>query len=97
MPSQRPWLSLMQDNASFHPAFRTTEELNESYKFPIIWPSNSPDSNVVENVWNLMKDFTKIRYSDLSNGKLRTQNQPRNILHEAWDFIAVDGLRETHF
>ncbi|SZF05804.1 unnamed protein product [Blumeria hordei] len=56
MVSMRPWLSVMQDNASAHVAARTMEDLNQKLIQTIFWPANSPDPNLIEAVWNRLKD-----------------------------------------
>lgn len=83
----------MQDNAFSQTAFRMTGELNERIIFLIIWPSKSLDLNSKENIWNLMKNFTQLKYPDLVKEKLRTQSQLWDGLQEALDFIAVDELK----
>ncbi|VDB88047.1 Bgt-51354 [Blumeria graminis f. sp. tritici] len=56
MVSMRPWLSVMQDNAFNHAAAGTMEEVRQGLIRPIFWPANLPDPNLIEAVWNKMKD-----------------------------------------
>ena len=48
--SMRPWLSVMQDNASSHTAASTIEDMSQRLIQPIFWPANSPDLNPIEAV-----------------------------------------------
>ena len=92
MLSERPWLSLVQDNAPPHAARSTIQLLNERNIFPICWPAFSPDLNPIEAVWNSMKDFIQLKYPDLRSGKTRSLDQLRVIVEEAWDSITTDEL-----
>ncbi|KAI1004975.1 hypothetical protein K3495_g3238 [Podosphaera aphanis] len=92
MLSDRPWLSLMQDNAPPHAARLRIQLLNGRNIFPILWPSFSPDLNPIEAVWNSMKDFIQFKYPDLRDWKTRSLGQLRVIVEEAWDSVTTDDL-----
>ena len=91
--SERPWMSLMQDNAPPHTASQTMQILKEKNIFPIFWPAFSPDLNPIEAVWNTMKDFIQYKYPDLGGGKVRTLDQLRVIVREAWDSVTEYELK----
>ena len=90
--SERSSTSLMQDNAPPHTASQTIRKLAEINIYPIIWPAFSPDLNPIEAVWNIMKDFIQSKYPDLGCGRIRTQEQLREIAREAWDSITTEEL-----
>ena len=51
---------------------------------------SSSDLNLVKNVWNWMKDFLEVCYSE----KDCTYDQLRQAVKKAWDSITVEQLRK---
>lgn len=91
--SKRPYLALMQDNAPPHTASRTSQRLREKNITPMFWPAFSPDLNPIEAVWNIMKNFIQYKYPDLGSGKVRSLDELRVIVREAWDSVTTEDLR----
>ncbi|KAI0993935.1 hypothetical protein K3495_g14248 [Podosphaera aphanis] len=81
----RPDLVVMQDNAPSHPAARTKRELSERNIVPLEWPPFSPDLNLIENVWDMMKNYIQYKYPDMIERGRRTEEETRLIVREAWD------------
>lgn len=48
MASMKPWLSVMQDNASAHTYNNTMEVMRERSMIPTDWPPNSSDLNSIK-------------------------------------------------
>jgi hypothetical protein len=47
----------MKDNAHLYSAASTQKDLYERDIYPIFWPANSLDLNLIKTVWNLIKDW----------------------------------------
>ncbi|GFT70056.1 uncharacterized protein TNCV_4690041 [Trichonephila clavipes] len=53
-PNEEPYI-FMQDGAPCHTARSIKAFLAEQNILLLDWPSNSPDMNPIENIWELMK------------------------------------------
>ena len=91
--SERPYLALMQDNAPPHTPSWTSQRLREKNITPMFRPVFSPDLNPIEAVWNIMKNFKQYKYPDLGSGKVRSLDELRVIVREAWDSVTTEDLR----
>jgi transposase len=59
-----PSLQLMQDGAPRHATGDTQVDLKERGITLLFWPAFSPDLNLIETVWNWMKDYIKAKYPE---------------------------------
>ena len=59
-----PGLQLMQNGAPDHAADNTQEDLQERDVEIIFWPVFSSNLNLIETVWNWMKDYIEACYSE---------------------------------
>jgi hypothetical protein len=78
----------MQDNASCHRSRETQRNLQQRGIPTIRWPRYSPDLNIIEHVWNWMKNWIQEQYwqshyevTKIPLGQLRT------IIWEAWHAV----------
>ena len=55
----------------------------------ISWPSYSLDLNLIEKVWDWMKDYIESVFPEHM-----TYSQLKVIVQEAWDSITIDQLSE---
>lgn len=85
-----PGLLFMQDYAPGHAAASTREVMAERGIYPIEWPPYSPDLNLIETLWNKMKDWLGAQYPEQS----ASYDQLRAHVQEAWHAIGEDTLEE---
>jgi len=81
-----------QDNATGHKANDTTNLLKKYHILKLNWPSQSPDLNIIENVWAFLKDeLYEI------NGKLDTADdvwsEAKKIWYEKVNFLIPNLYR----
>ncbi len=87
----------MQDNASCHRSEETQNNL-KIRRIPYIkWPRYSPDLNLIEHVWNWMKNWIQkhyyIAYYDASKIPLL---QLKRIIWEAWEAVPIDFIMSLY-
>jgi crotonobetainyl-CoA:carnitine CoA-transferase CaiB-like acyl-CoA transferase len=66
------------------------EELYERGVHCVKWPSFSPDLNLIEKVWNWMKDWMKDRFDDT----LISWDELREAVEAAWEALPATYLAE---
>ena len=77
---------LMQDGATSHTAASTQAWLKEkNVKVLGWWPANSPDANIIENVWAWMARYLKKR-------DCRTDDALWEAVKKAWEAVPMDFI-----
>jgi hypothetical protein len=77
---------LMQDNAPPHTSHYTIKELNNrGIQILQRWPPYSPDLNIIEVVWAIMK-------RRVANRSPQTLNELRAIIQEVWDNFSYSTM-----
>lgn len=77
---------LQQDNAPCHKARMITEFLKDVEVHTLDWPPQSPDLNIIENVWAYIK---RKRSSDLS----RTCEETIAEVQGLWKDVSLETLK----
>lgn len=98
---RNPDFVFMQDNAPSHSSYITSRHLcarGIQYR-TIPWPPYSPDLNIIEHIWNWMKNRIQRHYFQVC---YRVDKIPlpqlRSIIWEAWNAIPdsyIEGLTNS--
>lgn len=83
----------MHDNAPVHKTAMTTSFLSSLSVQPIFWSAFSPDLNLIEAVWRLMKNLLQTKYPEYERGSQRSNSDVRGSFRKTWDSVTVEQLR----
>ena len=67
----------VQDNATCHTSIKTQEYLKSCSLTSLPWPPQSPDMNIIENVWNCLDVKIRKRQTEIKN-----KDDLRNVMQE---------------
>ena len=71
------------------PILRCVKNYLKKEKFSLLlWPPQSPDLNLIENVWSMMK--MKLKYSYSNEQELHRE------LVRVWSYIEVSGIQKLY-
>jgi len=79
------------DNAPCH-ASHATKPWKDRNQIPCLpWPAQSPDINIIENVWLLMKNYVKRNIPNIT-----TVNELRDVLMCAWKSTSITYIQRLY-
>jgi hypothetical protein len=81
-----------QDNAPCHTSGGTMEWLRTNNIATLKWPTNSPDLNIIENVWNQLEKNVRARSVTFDN-----EDQLWEILKEEWGNLDKIYISDLYF
>ncbi|RYC58426.1 hypothetical protein CHU98_g7774 [Xylaria longipes] len=79
------------DNAPGHAARATMADFRDRGIHVVEWPAYSLDLNLIETVWNWMKDYIQQRYGNIRDP---SYDRMREWVIEAWEAILEDRLQQ---
>lgn len=87
---------VIMDNAAFHKSKFVREELEKSNlkKFFALLPAYSPDMNIIENLWGIMKN--RVRDHQFINGQVREKEQFMDLIELYWKSIEPEIIRNLY-
>ena len=89
---KHPEILYMHDNAPCHKAYSKIEALLEVGITPIRWPLYSPNLNLIESSWNILKNYIQVNSPEINGVRLVRSASLRILLGAACDSIHSEEL-----
>ena len=86
---QHSEFQFIQDSASDHKEEETQAEIRWCKMPMIFWLSYSSDLNLIESIWDKMKNYLQNNFSEWM-----IYSQLRAAVQKTWDSITIDQLNE---
>jgi hypothetical protein len=87
----------MQDNAPSHRSRETAENLRQRQIPNVKFPPYSPDLNLIEHVWNWMKNWIQGRYWQARYNVAKVPlHELQRIIWEAWEAVPDEYIKTLY-
>ncbi|CAF3082370.1 unnamed protein product [Rotaria sp. Silwood2] len=77
------------DNAKPHVSAKTKAYLKKNRINVLLWSANSPDINMIENVWSIIDDKL-LKYS------ISSTEQLKNAMIKIWNEISIETIKKLY-
>ena len=88
--SNRLWI-FQEDNAPCHVSVRANLWKEENNINTLPWPAQSPDLNIMENVWKMLNIQVQRRVSEIRNAQ-----DLKRIVSDIWSSLPLHYVRSLH-
>jgi len=86
----KPWI-FQEDNAPCHVSIRANAWKKDNGIVTLPWPAQSPDINIIENVWRVLKCRVQKRVNEIKNDKDLIR-----IVTEIWTDLPLHYIRSLY-
>ena len=83
--------NIFQDNAPCHVSRRTNQWKTEIDIPTLEWPPQSPDLNIIENVWIVIKTKVQRRIDDIRNAE-----DLKTVVAKIWTSLQLHYIRSLY-
>lgn len=80
-----------QDNAPAHTSKSTKKFFEDKDITVLLWPANSPDLNIIENIWGIIVQNI---YKEIKS--FSTINELKNAILKSWELITMDTVNNLY-